>query len=210
MIKLAIASEKEILESVSELKELAKVVEDSREWHKHDSVLAHTMRVFEKLKLNLKLQFLNHNYFDQKVGELTRKECLLWAALFHDIAKPETMILVDGFTKCPDHEALGAEKAKRVLGNISMSEADRDRIVLLVMKHDELSGLMGSRNDNEDLTMQIQELMETHADIFPELVLLTLSDMEGSQLQEANPKEFEFRREMYYELLSSVNTWPYC
>jgi hypothetical protein len=204
MINVATASENEILEAVPELKKLANVVEDSQEWHKHDPVLTHTMRVFEKLKLNLELPFLNQDYFNQSVSDLTRKECLLWAALLHDIAKPETITMVDGFTKCPGHEALGAKKAQTILlGKIS-NEKDRERVVALVMHHDDLSGLMGSRTTVQALEHNLIQLKETNYDIFPELVLLALSDMEGSQLKETNPKEFEFRREMYHELLSNM------
>lgn len=62
---------------------------------------------------------------------------LRWAALFHDLGKPRCFRLgADGQGHFYGHAELGAQMADRILERLRLSRAERERIVLLIRRHD--------------------------------------------------------------------------
>lgn len=206
MIDLRVASEEEIVGIVPELLELNDVVENSRQWHKNDTVFNHTMNVFKRLKTNMELAFISEpeklaKYLAAKVGKLNRAQILLWAALFHDIAKPETLAIINGFTQCPGHEAKGAIKAKMILKRLIVKSKDLNRITDIIKNHDVMSAALD--RSTGDFREKIRIAEKDFEDIYPELILHALSDAEGSQLSTSNPEEYKFRITQYHILLNA-------
>lgn len=67
-----------------------------------------------------------------------------WAALLHDIAKPETRAeRADGEAGFPGHAALGAEQADALLGRLRSSGAMRRCVAVLVREHLRLGFMVG-------------------------------------------------------------------
>lgn len=190
----------EILKNIPELRELAGVVENNT-WHLNDDVLDHTLTVFNRLKENFKLNFVSIEYFDQKVGELTRKELLAWATLFHDIAKPDTYTQENGTTKCPNHEELGAKKAEIILKRYLPNPQDHIRAVRIIQHHGVPHNMFTS--DEQVLLQNTTIAKQEYADIFIDLLLLGLSDTEGAQLAQLNPQELAFRTQKYHQILQA-------
>lgn len=62
-----------------------------------------------------------------------------FAALLHDIAKPETRRLTDGDYTFYDHEKIGAETASEICGRLKFSNDDTEHVADLVGKHHRLS-----------------------------------------------------------------------
>ena len=60
---------------------------------------------------------------------------LMWAALLHDIGKPDTTRVRRGKITSYDHDKVGAELARRFLSGFSMEPAMIDRVCALVRSH---------------------------------------------------------------------------
>jgi poly(A) polymerase len=60
---------------------------------------------------------------------------LAFAALLHDIGKPQTRALLHGRYRFPNHEQVGAQIADAVCRDLKLSNAERDRIQWLVTFH---------------------------------------------------------------------------
>ena len=68
--------------------------------------------------------------------ELTRGDALRFAALVHDIAKPETCTVApDGRIGFPGHDSLGAELARAILGRLRAAERMRAHVAALTRHH---------------------------------------------------------------------------
>ena len=59
----------------------------------------------------------------------------MWAALLHDIGKPDTTRVRRGKITSYDHDKVGAELARRFLSGFSMEPAMIDRVCALVRSH---------------------------------------------------------------------------
>jgi poly(A) polymerase len=60
---------------------------------------------------------------------------LAFAALLHDIGKPQTRALLYGRYRFPNHEQVGAQIADAICRDLKLSNAERDRIQWLVTFH---------------------------------------------------------------------------
>ena len=204
-------SEKEILSIIPGLKELNNFTENNN-WHDHDNVLTHTFTVFSKLKENSKLLFLEEakrdfllKYLNQKVGKYSRKEDLHWAALLHDIAKPEKFQTTNRLTQCPKHEEVGAKKAEKIISKLKFAIEDKMRIVEVIKNHNLPHQLFSPDIDEKIRAQEISKARQNYSQIYVDLLLLGLSDTEGSQLKRLIPEEFKFRINQYYQTLDVSN-----
>ena len=82
---------------------------------RHKDIFAHVMQVLDDVK------------------PASRE--LRWAALLHDIAKPETMRVVEGEVHFFGHEVIGARTAEKVLSRLKFDRAFIDVVTTLVAQH---------------------------------------------------------------------------
>ncbi|MCC7043740.1 MAG: polynucleotide adenylyltransferase [Acidobacteria bacterium] len=97
------------------------------EWHPEGDVWTHTLMVVDEAR--------------QRIGGLGRGPAvaMMVAAICHDIAKPETTVVIDGRIKSPGHEEAGVEPATRVLDTLNLHTIDgydvRRAVLGLVAQH---------------------------------------------------------------------------
>ena len=102
--------------------ETLKGVGQDPQWHPEGDVWTHTLQVVDAAAA-------------LRTGSRERDLILLWAALLHDIAKPETSTVEKGRIRTPLHDKLGAEKAKEIMQSIVGLESIRRGVVKLVAHH---------------------------------------------------------------------------
>jgi len=81
---------------------------------RHKDIFAHVMQVLDKTPATRELR---------------------WAGLLHDIAKPETMRIIDGEVHFFGHEVIGARVAEKVLARLKYDHALISTVSALVAQH---------------------------------------------------------------------------
>ena len=81
---------------------------------RHKDIFAHVMQVLDKTPVTRELR---------------------WAGLLHDIAKPETMRVVDGEVHFFGHEVIGARVAEKVLSRLKFDHVLIESVTALVAQH---------------------------------------------------------------------------
>src|SRR5439155_19050759 len=75
-------------------------------------------------------------YFAERIGARSRLELLKWAALFHDIAKPQTRsVQPNGRIRFFGHSELGAEIGQSVLARLGFGAPERAHVGTMVLNH---------------------------------------------------------------------------
>lgn len=147
-------------DAIPEIQALHDVIENNP-WHRNQSVFKHTQQVLKALK------------------KYTNNELLILATLFHDIAKPKTLIYEGKHTTvCPNHE----EKGRIMMDVIGPRIGLRGDELQYVKRIIEMHGLPH---------LLVNELVKHNA----------LADMEGSDLPRINLKLFEKRKKIIEELI---------
>jgi len=190
----------EFSDLIPEFYELKDVIENN-DWHNNDSVFDHTLNVLEKLEELLKdVKDKISDYLNQKITNYTRKDLLFLAALFHDIAKKETLVKNNDITSCLKHEEVGAIKVKEILSQFDLSEVEKDLVVQIVKYHGVVHLII--EPNNEKLDEEFAKFRISYSNIFLELILLAMTDTLGSQLSENKPEEFNFRINFFKKVLN--------
>jgi tRNA nucleotidyltransferase (CCA-adding enzyme) len=97
------------------------------EWHPEGDVWTHTLMVVDEAR--------------RRIDDLERGPAvaMMVAAICHDIAKPETTVVIDGRIKSPGHEDAGVEPTARVLDRLNLHTLDgydvRRTVLGLVAHH---------------------------------------------------------------------------
>lgn len=97
------------------------------EWHPEGDVWTHTLMVVDQART--------------RIDDLARGPAIaiMVAALCHDIAKPQTTIVVDGRIRSPGHEEAGVEPTTRVLDRLNLHSIDgfdvRGAVLGMVAQH---------------------------------------------------------------------------
>lgn len=189
----------ELIKIVPEFYELKDIFENN-DWHKNQSVFDHTLSVLEELeKLFKQVNKKVSLYLDQKVIKYRRKDLLFIAAVFHDIAKKETILKKHRLTSCPGHEKQGARKLNRILSRFIISGKEKKLIVEMVANHGLLALIVNSHNNK--INKEFLNFKRKYSAIFLELVLLVMADILGSNLGNNQPDEFHFRIDFFEKLI---------
>jgi len=197
-----------LVEQFPEIKALHGVVENNI-WHDHDDAFAHTRNVYKYTQEALQFAFVEdrdtkkalNEYFQEPLtpgSTTTRKDVLDIAAVLHDIAKsdPEEMTREDntGYTYFPTHDISGAQMSQRILERHNYEPAVIERVKKLITLHLEIHKTQQPQQRQE----VINEIQANHPDIFPDLLVLSMADMQGSDLAKLNYTDYKERMDAYY------------
>lgn len=125
-----------------------KGVPQKKQYHLYD-VYGHTLKAFE-----------------------LSPPALRWAALLHDVGKPIALAQNDG-KNMHGHDAIGAEMARRILGRLKFSNADKSRIADIVRYH--MTDLRGDMS-----AYKLRKFAAEHSGIMEDLCELRDVDCEAS------------------------------
>jgi putative nucleotidyltransferase with HDIG domain len=116
---------------------------------------------------------------------LTRGGAMRWAALLHDVAKPQTRVeRAGGRVGFPGHDAEGAEVARGVLRRLRASERTVDYVAALIRHHLRLGFLVHER----PLTPRhVWRYLRATAPYSAEVTLLTVADRLATRGRNADP-----------------------
>ena len=95
--------------------------EQNPKYHPEGDVFTHTLLVVDEAA--------KHR------GESSDPRAFMWAALLHDVGKPETTKWRKGKITAYNHDIAGAEKARHFLESLTDEKAFIDRVVSLVRFH---------------------------------------------------------------------------
>ena len=98
-----------------------KTTKQSPVHHPEGNVWNHTMLVVDEAA--------------KRRGESKCPEALMWAALLHDIGKPDTTQVRKGKITSYDHEKVGVELARQFLSGFEADKALTDRVCMLIRYH---------------------------------------------------------------------------
>ncbi|MEK7680531.1 MAG: HD domain-containing protein [Patescibacteria group bacterium] len=165
---------------IPEFYDLKNVVENNH-WHNHENVFDHSLSVLENLE-----KMIN------KI-KMRRKNLLKIAALFHDIAKKETIVIQNDFTICPKHEDVGAAKVRGILKRFDLGLNEIEFVASIVKSHGLIHAILTPGKNN--FAKEIARLRKKK--IYRELILLSYADTIGSYLKKTKPAEFKYRIDFY-------------
>jgi putative nucleotidyltransferase with HDIG domain len=117
--------------------------------------------------------------------ELTRGGAMRWAALLHDVAKPQTRIeRSGGAVGFPGHDAAGADVARSVLRRLRASERTADYVAVLTRNHLRLGFLVHERPLSD---RDVWRYLRATAPYSPDVTLLTVADRLATRGRKAEP-----------------------
>jgi len=130
----------------------------------------------------------HHIYTVFKHNLLSLKHCpspkwqVRFAALLHDVAKPQAMRVIDGQTTFYNHEYAGARMTRKILTRLKFSNNDIEMIVNLVKNH------MFYYNVGEVTAASVRRLIaKTGRENLEDLIDLRVADRLGSGTPKAMP-----------------------
>lgn len=204
-----------LTESLPELYRL-RTIREASSWH-NDDPFSQSVQLFAAVKslphtAPPAIEGQNGNLKALLESTVTRHSMhalLAFTTLIHDIGKADTFEqLPDGSTRCPGHEAAGAQQAPAICARFGFSARETDLITTLVRVHGEpyalhkkIAALPASRQIE-----QIAHFERQHAPHLRPLLLLAWGDMETSHLRTRDPKKYRAVEHFYQRWLTKL--WP--
>lgn len=188
---------------IPELYDLKRVVENN-DWHYKENVFDHTLSVLDHLeKTLLNLNKKAKQYLDKKIDSVSRKNLLIIATVFHDIAKKETIVKSNNLTFCPDHENKGSIKAGEILKDFELSDKELKFILNIIKNHGLLHNILPTENKSFIKKFSSFKKQFSH-NIYTELILFAFADTAVSYLKITNPAEFKSRISFYKKEIKNL------
>jgi tRNA nucleotidyltransferase (CCA-adding enzyme) len=125
------------------------------------------------------------------------KPVVRWAALLHDIGKPETRDDSKGDATFYGHAELGASLADALLSRLRFANAFRERVVLLVREH-----MFDYRAEWSDAALR-RWLRRVTVDAVADLFDLRIADVIGNERRTGMPAGLEDMRRRIEDLLAA-------
>lgn len=135
-----------------------KTTEQSPVHHPEGNVWNHTLLVVDEAA--------------KRRGESQCPEALMWAALLHDVGKPDTTRVRRGKITSYDHEKVGAELARGFLSGFGVDRVLADRVSMLIRYHMQILFVV------KDMPFADVKGMKENTDV-AEVALLGLCDRLG-------------------------------
>ena len=194
---------------IPELYAQKKIVEVNP-WHDHQSVFDHTVLVVKCVETITQFSFLDEEEkkkvrfsLNERIGEVKRNDIVRLAALFHDIAKSETLEInpLSGKTSCPLHEMKGRGRSVEIMKRWGVSDLVIQKVSKIVLFHGHIHEAVNEilRSDTE--CQIFDSFHEVVGDIFFELLIEGYADTAGSDLPKLNYADFASRKEIYERAL---------
>lgn len=150
---------------------------------------------------------LLQTYLSLKIEDKSRTDLLLISSLLHDIAKTGTLIqLENGHTRCPDHELIGSTRVKFFAERFKLTPRQIEYVERTVKFHNELHKIFGKLPPNHFNDTCLKQFKKVVGDIEIELVLLSLADMRGSDLELTYKTEFQERTRILFWILNELTS----
>ncbi len=143
------------------------------EYH-HLTVLAHTIRMIEKIPFAIEWVLSNDKY-----AKLSKEELLslYYASLFHDIGKKYTYSVDDkGRVHFFDHESYSSEEAEKIMNRLRFSNWAKLRVLRLIQNHMRILNLSRDTKDSA-----LKRLINHMGEDTLLLILHTIADKEASR-----------------------------
>ena len=188
---------------------------ENNDWHLSQSVLDHTLKVFKHLENIFQLEFpyssnlnphkdLFINYMVSKVNNKhSRLNLLKFAALLHDIGKPDTIVINNnGITSCPNHAIISADMFRKLSDQFDIDSIEKDYILQIIKKHhnhDNFIGFMDSADYREKKSFFIKENKIFSVD----LLAFYLADFEGCDVNDQISKT---KSSIYSEVINTIGS----
>ena len=143
-------------------------------------------------------------YFNEVVGDgLTRRELMPFAALLHDIGKPETASLrPDGNPQFLDHETVGANMVSSICRRLRFSGATRDFLSSVVRHH--MRPWTISPAGRMPSTRAIRKFRQRAGDAAVAVLVLHLADLRGARGFTLTTEEWDGRVELVRRMIDWV------
>jgi len=193
--------------------QLKKLKENSPAHTHEENTWIHSKNVFLKLKSLLKLNFIKNQakkkeikkYFNQKIGKLKRYECLLVAAIIHDLGKYYTRKTnKNGFFISPGHEIKGPKQIAFLKDILSLTTKDFEFIKKISRYH---MALFPYLNEEKFKKLTPKFLAKITKNLSFEISLLCFAELEVAR----PPKEQKILiRKLLKNLLSSTSFLTNC
>ena len=175
-----------ILEAI--FPEFSKLKEIKNQGEKHIYPLdEHTLRTLEEVEkvienrtAYLSAELLKNFGKKRVLGEFTDIELLKWAALFHDIGKPDTFKVRNGKITFYEHDKVGAQIVREVGERLRWGEEATEFIAKLVRHHLRPFYLRESFKKGELGRKGMANFWKDCGDIAPHLFLLSIADAYAS------------------------------
>lgn len=147
-------------------------------------------------------------YFAQVVSDgHTRRTILKLAALFHDIAKPQTKTLeADGRTRFFGHSEQGAEVAERRLSSLRLSNRGAAMVSGMVLHHLRPTGM--SNDGKWPTNRAIYRYFKDAGDVALDTLYLALADYLGAKGPELAHPDWLEHAKMIAHILDTGTTEP--
>ena len=133
--------------------------------------------------------------FEHTLGVLKNTPCdllLRWAALLHDIAKPQTKSVRDGQVHFFGHDEVGARMARRILGGLRFDQSFIRRVTKLVRMHLRVNSYSSTWTDGA-----VRRLVREAGEELAPLVALSRADVTSyreERVRDAAQRADEFER----------------
>lgn len=172
--------------------DLMKLRETAQEpaWHPEGDVEEHTKQVVQKAYEIAERENLEGN--DRKV--------LMYAALLHDIAKPQTTKVIDGKITARGHEKSGVEPARKLMQFLRLPKIVENRVAAIVQEHlahasiHSITSLSGKKRAFNKLNNRLKDSQFNQKGQISDLLYLMEADMLGrnNAHKQAPESLFEF------------------
>lgn len=110
----------------------------------------------------------------------SRRDLMMLAALYHDVAKPRTAsVKAGGITRFPGHEEVGAALVPELVGKLALANAELDRVARIIVGHHRFGALVAAYQRTGVLPSRrdIYRFFLDSGDVAVDLVILALADI---------------------------------